>query len=58
MPKTQNKKGLLILEKVEFSQIRERIVGRNNDTSGKITLPPEWIGKKVYAVLVKDDKNG
>ena len=50
-----DKKGMLILEKIDFDQVYKRKVGRNNDTSGKITLPKELIGQEVY-VVVKNKK--
>lgn len=56
MEELKNKKGLLILEKIEFDNLAERLVGKNNKTSGKITLPKEWIGKKVYVILNSGDK--
>jgi putative transposon-encoded protein len=58
MGKIQNRKGLLILEKVEFNKVAERIVIKNNDSSGKVTLPKDWINKKVFVVLkeVKKDE--
>lgn len=27
------------------------VVGRGNERSGRVTVPPEWINKKVYVVL-------
>lgn len=54
MSQKRAKKGLLIIDSVEFNQLREKIVIRNNDTSGKVTLPKDWIGKKVYVTLVED----
>lgn len=51
----KNKKGLLILEQVEFSDIIEREVIKNNETSGKVTLPKSWINKKVYVVVAKKE---
>ena len=53
MEKIQNRKGLLILEKIEFNNLAERVVIKNNSTSGKVTLPKKWINKKVYIILAK-----
>ena len=47
--------GRLILEEVAFSQMYERKVGKNNNSSGKVTLPAELIGKKVYVVVEPED---
>lgn len=44
-------KGILILEKIEFDQVYKRTVGKNNETSGKVTLPKELIGKTVFVVV-------
>lgn len=54
MVKKLNRKGLLILQQIEFDDAKERIVIKNNESSGKITLPRNWIGKKVYAVLTEE----
>jgi putative transposon-encoded protein len=53
---TKKTKGLLILEKIEFDQVYKRRVGKNNDSSGKITLPYNLIGKHVYVVVEPDKK--
>ena len=55
MGKITYKKGLLILDKIEFNAYTEKEVMKNNDSSGKVTLPKNWIGKKVY-IVVKDVK--
>jgi len=47
--------GRLILKEIQFNQVFERTVGKNNDTSGKITLPKELIGKKVYVVVEPEE---
>ena len=47
--------GRLILEEVAFSQMYERKVGKNNNSSGKVTLPVELIGKKVYVVVKPEE---
>jgi putative transposon-encoded protein len=40
--------GKLILEEKKFNRILEKVVIKNNDSSGKITLPKDLIGKKVF----------
>ena len=40
--------GKIILEEKKFNRIIEKIVIKNNDSSGKITLPKDLIGKKVF----------
>jgi len=45
--------GRLILKEIEFNQVFERTVHKSNERSGKVTLPPELIGKKVYVVVEK-----
>jgi len=49
-----NKKGRLILNEIQFDQVYQRTVHKCNDRAGKITLPPELIGKKVYVVVEPD----
>jgi len=51
MVKIIYKKGLIILNQVEFDAYTERKVIKNNDSSGKITLPKKWINKKVYVMI-------
>lgn len=53
LPK-KHRKGLLILEHIEFSDLKEKRVIKNNKTSSKITLPKNWVNKKVYVALVED----
>jgi len=43
--------GRLILKEISFNQVYERTVGKNNTSSGKVTLPVDLIGKKVYVVI-------
>ncbi|MCK5261518.1 MAG: DUF2080 family transposase-associated protein [Thermoplasmatales archaeon] len=53
---TVNKtKGRLILQEIKFSQVYERKVHKCNDRAGKITLPFELIGKKVYVVVEPEE---
>lgn len=42
--------GMVIIEKIQFEDIRKRTVLKNNATSGKITVPTYWIGKEVFVV--------
>lgn len=44
-------KGRLILKEILFKDVHKRKVGKNNKTSGKVTLPTELIGKEVYIVV-------
>lgn len=46
--------GRLILKEIVFDNCWQRTVSKNNKTSGKVTLPKELIGKKVYVVLYKE----
>ncbi len=47
--------GRLILKEISFNQVYERKVGKNNDSSGKVTLPVELIGKKVFIVVEPEE---
>jgi len=49
--KTKKTTGRLILKEIKFDQVYQRKVSKNNDSSGKITLPKELIGKHVYVVV-------
>ena len=40
--------GKLILNEKKFNRIVDKVVMKNNDSSGKITLPKDLIGKKVF----------
>jgi len=44
-------KGSLTLKKIDYNRVLCRKVMKNNDTSGKVTLPTELIGKEVYIVV-------
>ena len=48
--KIQKVEGQIILEGLTFDRLIAKNVISNNKTSGKITLPKELIGKKVYVV--------
>lgn len=47
----KNQKGILILEQIKFDDTLKRTVIKNNDTSGKVTVPKELIGKEVYIIV-------
>ena len=47
----KKRKGIVILEQIEFDYILKRKVINNNATSGKVTVPKELIGKKVYVII-------
>ena len=47
------KNAKLTLEEIPIKRVLMRKVSKNNNTSGKITLPEELIGKEVYIVLPK-----
>jgi len=47
------KNAKLTLQEVSIKRLLIRKVSRNNNTSGKITVPSELIGKEVYIVLSK-----
>jgi putative transposon-encoded protein len=42
--------GKVVLEELRISKFMPRTVIKNNDTSGKVTVPKDLIGKKVYLV--------
>ncbi len=47
--------GKITLRDIEYDQLLERRVHRNNASSGKVTLPKAFIGKKVYVVVPMED---
>lgn len=47
--------GKITLKDIEYDQLLERKVSRNNVSSGKVTLPKDYIGKRVYVVVPKVD---
>jgi putative transposon-encoded protein len=47
--------GRIEINNIEFDQLLERKVARNNTSSGKVTIPKEYIGKRVYVVLPKEE---
>jgi len=40
--------GKIILDEKKFNRIVDKVVMKNNDSSGKITLPKDLIGKKIF----------
>jgi len=48
-------RGSLTLKRIDYNRILVRKVMRNNDTSGKVTLPVELIGKVVYVIIPIDE---
>lgn len=49
--KVSKTKGMVVLEQIKFDDTLKRKVMKNNDTSGKVTLPKELIGKEVYIIV-------
>ncbi len=47
--------GKLTLKDIEYEQLLERKVSKNNASSGKITVPKDYIGKWVFVVLPKEE---
>lgn len=43
----------IIINNMEFSKILSRYVSRSNDTSGKVNVPENLIGKEVMVCLPK-----
>jgi len=52
----QKIEGKIILSAKNVNRFLERNVIKNNKTSGKITLPPKLINKKVYVVWFEEGK--
>lgn len=55
MEKNRKIKGRLILKEVNFEDSWKKVVIKNNESSGKVTLPKSLIGKAVYVIV---DENG
>lgn len=55
--KNNGKIGRVILEEIKFDHIFKRVVMKSG-TVGKIYLPRELIGKKVYVVVDVNNVNG
>ena len=49
--KDRKLKGTLVLEEVKFDRMLKRKVHRSNKTSGKVTLPPDLVGKEVIIII-------
>ena len=50
--------GKIILDEKKFNRIVDKIVMKNNDSSGKINLPKDLIGKKVFVCWEEVKKSG
>lgn len=48
--KIQKITGKIIQKAIDFNRVIERKAIKNNDTSGKITVPKELIDKKLFVV--------
>lgn len=46
----KNIEGEIVLKSIKVNKLLERKVIKNNPTSGKISVPPTLINKKVYVV--------
>ena len=53
--KVKKTKGRMFLNEISFDQVYQRTVHKSNERSGKVTLPPELIGKRVYVVVEPED---
>ncbi len=52
MTKVEGKiRGELKVSPIEYSEIFTRVVSKNNNSSGKITLPYDLINKEVVVIL-------
>lgn len=47
----------VITKDIHADQLLIRKVIKNNNTSGKVSLPKSLIGKKVYVVVPEDEKD-
>ena len=50
--------GKIILEEKRFNRSMDKVVMKNNDSSGKITLPKDLIGKKIFVCWEEVKKDG
>jgi putative transposon-encoded protein len=50
MNKPKKINGNITLKRIDYNRVIDKIVIKNNITSGKITLPKDLIGKTVYVV--------
>ena len=53
--KAKQTKGRLILKEIQFDQVYQRTVHKSNERSGKVTLPPDLIGKRVYVIVEPEE---
>lgn len=51
----KNIEGEIVLTSIKVNKLLERNVIKNNPTSGKISVPPSLINKKVYVVWFEDE---
>ncbi len=51
-------KGRVITEEKKFNRSMEKVVIKNNPSSGKIQLPKDLIGKKVFVCWEEVKKSG
>jgi putative transposon-encoded protein len=49
--------GKIILEEKRFNRSMDKIVMKNNDSSGKINLPKDLIGKKIFVCWEETKKD-
>jgi len=49
-------KGKIVLSEKEFNRMLERVVYKNNKSSGKIIVPKTLINKKVYIVWFEEEE--
>lgn len=52
----KNIEGEIVLKSIKVNKLLERNVIKNNPTSGKISVPPSLINKKVYVVWLEEEK--
>ena len=50
----KNIEGEIVLKSIKVNKLLERKVIKNNTTSGKISVPPALINKKVYVVWFEE----
>lgn len=50
------KNGTLILEQIPIKRILIRKVCSNNQSSGRVTVPKELIGKEIYILIKKGEE--
>lgn len=45
--------GEVVLNPIKYSKIQTKVVTKNNDTSGKVIVPAEYIDEKVVVLFPK-----